>query len=48
MFLAYQRDPRRAFVPIQQALARSDAMGEYLLGGGGGEDERAAYGRLGP
>ena len=30
MFLAYQRDPRRAFVPVQQALARSDAMGEYL------------------
>jgi deferrochelatase/peroxidase EfeB len=29
-FLAYQRDPRRQFVPIQAALARSDAMGEYL------------------
>ena len=29
-FLAYQRDPRRAFVPVQTALARSDAMGEYL------------------
>lgn len=29
-FLAYQRDPRTAFVPIQQTLARSDAMREYL------------------
>jgi len=29
-FLAYQRDPRRAFVPVQTALARSDAMGDYL------------------
>ena len=29
-FLAYQRDPRTAFVPVQTTLARSDAMGEYL------------------
>jgi deferrochelatase/peroxidase EfeB len=29
-FLAYQRDPRRAFVPIQTALARNDALNEYL------------------
>ncbi len=29
-FLAYQRDPRRAFVPVQTALSRSDAMMEYL------------------
>ncbi len=29
-FLAYQRDPRRAFVSVQRALSRSDAMGEYL------------------
>ncbi|MCW2605372.1 MAG: peroxidase [Frankiales bacterium] len=29
-FLAYQRDPRTAFVSVQKALARSDAMGEYL------------------
>jgi deferrochelatase/peroxidase EfeB len=29
-FLAYQRDPRTAFVPIQLALSRSDAMREYL------------------
>ena len=29
-FLAYQRDPRRAFVPVQTALSRSDVMMEYL------------------
>jgi deferrochelatase/peroxidase EfeB len=29
-FLAYQRDPRRQFVPIQAELARHDAMNEYL------------------
>ncbi len=29
-FLAYQRDPRRAFVPVQTALARSDGLNEYL------------------
>jgi len=29
-FLAYQRDPRTAFVSIQRALSRHDAMGEYL------------------
>jgi deferrochelatase/peroxidase EfeB len=29
-FIAYQRDPRRQFVPIQTQLARSDAMNEYL------------------
>ena len=29
-FLAYQRDPRRGFVPIQTELARHDAMNEYL------------------
>jgi deferrochelatase/peroxidase EfeB len=29
-FLAYQRDPRTAFVPVQLALARNDAMMEYL------------------
>ena len=30
-FLAYQRDPRRAFVPVQRALATSDRMSvEYL------------------
>jgi deferrochelatase/peroxidase EfeB len=29
-FLAYQRDPRKAFVPIQLSLARRDAMNEYV------------------
>ena len=29
-FLAYQRDPRRAFVPVQTALARNDGMNEYV------------------
>jgi deferrochelatase/peroxidase EfeB len=29
-FIAYQRDPRRAFVPVQLNLARHDAMNEYV------------------
>jgi deferrochelatase/peroxidase EfeB len=29
-FMAYQRDPRRQFVPIQTQLARYDALNEYL------------------
>jgi deferrochelatase/peroxidase EfeB len=29
-FMAYQRDPRRQFVPVQAALAQHDAMSEYL------------------
>lgn len=29
-FIAYQRDPRRQFVPVQAALARSDALNEYI------------------
>jgi deferrochelatase/peroxidase EfeB len=29
-FIAYQRDPRTAFVPVQRNLARHDAMNEYL------------------
>jgi deferrochelatase/peroxidase EfeB len=29
-FIAYQRDPRRQFVPIQTRLARHDVMNEYL------------------
>ena len=29
-FIAYQRDPRRQFVPIQRNLSRSDEMNEYL------------------
>ncbi|GAA3912328.1 iron uptake transporter deferrochelatase/peroxidase subunit [Actinoplanes auranticolor] len=29
-FVAYQRDPRKQFVPIQRSLSRSDEMNEYL------------------
>jgi deferrochelatase/peroxidase EfeB len=29
-FIAYQRDPRRQFIPIQTALSRNDAMNEYI------------------
>ena len=29
-FIAYQRDPRTQFIPIQTNLAKSDAMNEYL------------------
>ncbi|WP_448318428.1 iron uptake transporter deferrochelatase/peroxidase subunit [Streptomyces sp. CO7] len=29
-FLAYQSDPRTGFVPVQTALARSDALNEYI------------------
>ncbi len=29
-FIAFQRDPRSQFIPIQQRLAKSDAMNEYL------------------
>jgi deferrochelatase/peroxidase EfeB len=29
-FMAYQRDPRRQFVPIQSQLARLDKMNEYV------------------
>jgi len=29
-FIAYQRDPRTQFIPIQMNLAKSDAMNEYL------------------
>jgi deferrochelatase/peroxidase EfeB len=29
-FLAYQRDPRKQFIPIQQQLSRSDALNEYI------------------
>ncbi|SDQ49630.1 iron uptake transporter deferrochelatase/peroxidase subunit [Quadrisphaera sp. DSM 44207] len=35
-FLAYQRDVRRAFVPVQTALAEADALGEYLVHTGSG------------
>ena len=30
-FLAYQRDPRTAFVPVQKQLAAHDALNEYLV-----------------
>jgi deferrochelatase/peroxidase EfeB len=29
-FLAYMRDPRSSFVPVQQRLARADALNEYI------------------
>jgi len=29
-FIAYQRDPRTQFIPIQMNLAKSDAMNEYI------------------
>ncbi|WP_431981199.1 iron uptake transporter deferrochelatase/peroxidase subunit [Streptomyces qinglanensis] len=29
-FLAYQRDVRRGFIPIQRSLARDDALNEYI------------------
>ncbi|MDQ0363521.1 iron uptake transporter deferrochelatase/peroxidase subunit [Catenuloplanes indicus] len=29
-FIAYQRDPRRQFIPVQTALARRDALNEYI------------------
>ncbi|MFB7271946.1 iron uptake transporter deferrochelatase/peroxidase subunit [Streptomyces sp. NPDC056244] len=29
-FLAYQRDIRDAFIPVQRSLARSDALNEYI------------------
>ncbi len=35
-FLAYQRDPRTAFIPVQTALARQDALSEYLEHTGSG------------
>ncbi len=30
-FIAYQRDPRRQFIPMQTRLAADDALNEYLL-----------------
>jgi deferrochelatase/peroxidase EfeB len=30
-FLAYQRDPRRQFVPIQRRLSRTDSLNEYIV-----------------
>ncbi len=30
MFLCYQRDPRKQFIPIQRKIAGRDALSEYL------------------
>ncbi len=35
-FLAYQRDPRKQFIPVQRQLARSDVMNEYIRHVGSG------------
>ncbi len=35
-FLAYQRDPRRQFIPMQERLARSDTLNEYIRHTGSG------------
>lgn len=35
-FLAYQRDPRKQFIPIQRQLARDDVMNEYIRHVGSG------------
>jgi deferrochelatase/peroxidase EfeB len=29
-FMAYQRDPRRQFVPVQTRLTRQDSLNEYI------------------
>ncbi|BEL06479.1 iron uptake transporter deferrochelatase/peroxidase subunit [Actinoplanes sichuanensis] len=29
-FIAYQRDPRKAFIPVQRSLAANDEMNEYV------------------
>jgi deferrochelatase/peroxidase EfeB len=34
--LAYQRDPRKQFIPIQNQLARSDVLNEYIVHVGSG------------
>jgi len=36
LFIAYQNDPRRQFVPIQQRLAANDALNEYIKHTGSG------------
>lgn len=35
-FMAYQRDPRTQFIPVQQSLASSDALNEYTVHVGSG------------
>lgn len=36
MFICFQKDPRKQFVPIQQALSERDALAEYLEPTGSG------------
>jgi len=35
-FVAYQRDPRKAFVPVQRRLGQLDALNEYIVHTGSG------------
>lgn len=35
-FIAYQRDPREAFVPVQRRLGKLDALNEYIVHTGSG------------
>jgi deferrochelatase/peroxidase EfeB len=35
-FIAFQRDPRRQFVPIQERLGQEDALNEYIRHTGSG------------
>ena len=35
-FVAFQRDPRTGFIPIQQSLARHDVLNEYIVHTGSG------------
>jgi deferrochelatase/peroxidase EfeB len=35
-FVAFERDPRTGFIPIQQALARHDVLNEYIVHTGSG------------
>ena len=35
-FIAFQRDPRRQFVPIQERLGQDDALNEYIRHTGSG------------
>ena len=36
MFIAFQRDPRKQFVPMQTRLDANDALNEYLVHTGSG------------
>ena len=35
-FIAFERDPRTGFIPLQQALARHDGLNEYIVHTGSG------------